>query len=339
MLENWLSKVNPEITSQISELSAESIGQAIKIHKSLFPDIDDCQIVLMSDNREHMDQIRLQFYEMYHHLDNLYLADLGDVRNNDTNFLISLFTEMLESKLIPIILTSDPIIIHTFHFALNAFQNPFESLYCGKRTAFYSKGDHALCKKVSSVGAQGHLNPLSDLNQGDVVRLAQIKDQIEEAEPYTRIADTICFDMNVMQHSEIPGHRDASPSGLNAQEFTQMFRFFGFNDRLKCLFVYNYDSAYDFNLMTAQLIAQGLWYFTEARNQCLLDNLDHSEDFQEFLVEIEGLSDPISFMKAKKSGRWWIKDAVASTMIPCTHRDYLIACQNEIPEKLANLSF
>lgn len=339
MLENWLSKVNPEVTSQISDLSSESIGQAIKIHESVFPDIDDCQIVLLSDNRLHMDRIRLQFYEMYHHLDNLYLADLGDLRNNDTNFMISLFTELLESKLVPILITSDPMIIRTFHFALNAFEESFESLYCGKRTAFYSRNDHALCKKVTSIGAQGHLNPLDKLKKGNIIRLAEISGQIEEAEPYTRIVDTACFDLNIMRHAEIPGHKDASPSGLNAQEFTQLFRFFGFNERLKCLFIYNYNSEHDFNLQTAQLIAQGLWYFTEARNQCLIDNLDHSEEFHEFLVDIDGLSDPLTFLKAKKSGRWWIKESGATNMIPCTHKDYLMACRNEIPEKLVKLSF
>lgn len=339
MLENWLSKVNPEITSRIPNLSPDSIGQVIKVHKSIFPDIEDCQIVLCSDNHEHMDQIRLQFYEMYHHLDNLYLADLGDLRNNDVNFIISLFTELLESKLLPVLITSDPKIINTFHFALNAFEKSFESLYCGKRTSFYSQNDFGLCKRVTSLGAQGHLNPLSKLNQSDIVRLAQVTSQIEEAEPYTRITDTICFDLNIMQHSDIPGHKDASPNGLNAQEFTQLFRFFGFNERLKCLFIYNYNSEYDFNRQTAQLIAQGLWYFTEARNQCILDNLDHSEEFNEFLVDIDGLTEPLVFLKAKKSGRWWIKEAGAAEMIPCTHKDYLVACQNEIPEKLARLSF
>ena len=337
MLENWLSKVNPEITSAISSLSPETIGQGIKIHKVLFPDLDDCQIILFSDNAVHMDQIRMQFYEMYNHLDNLYLADLGQLRNTDTNFLISLFTELLESKLFPIIQTNDKELLHTFHFALHSAQIAFERLHCGKNLTFFHADDYALCKQVVSMGVQGHLNPKDALRAPNIVRLADIKDAIEEAEPYTRRVDTVVLDLNIIRHSEIPGHQNASPSGLNSEELTQLFRFFGYNDNLKALFIYNYDSKYDFNFQTAQLIAQGLWYLTEARNHCITENIDSNEDFNEFLVDIDGLSEPLSFIKAKKSGRWWIKSKKDNELIPCSYKDYLTACQNEIPERLVTL--
>lgn len=337
MLENWLSKVCPEITSAISDLSPESIGQGIKIYKSLFPDLNDCQIVILSDNSEDMDKIRLQFYEMYHHLDNLYLADIGNLRNTDTNFLISLFTELLESKLLPIVITTNEEIIHTFHFALNSFHNKFESLYCGKRISKMSKLDYANCQKITSLGIQGHLNALDDLSEDDIVRLAAIKGNIEESEPFTRNVDTIIFNLNCIKHSEIIGYQDASPSGLDADEVTQLFRYFGFNDNLKGLFIYGYNGKYDFNHQTSQLISQVLWYFTEAKNHCITENITSTEDFHEFVVDLEGLDDPITFIKAKKSGRWWLKSVDNEKLIPCSYKDYLMACQNEIPDRIIKL--
>ncbi|MDA9773869.1 arginase family protein [Saprospiraceae bacterium] len=334
MLENWLKKVNPEITSQISQLNTKTVAYAIKIHKQLFPDLDDCQIVLLSDNASQMDEIRKQFYEMYNHFENIGIADIGDLRNSDSNFLISLFTELLESKVLPIIITSDPNIIHTYHFALNAFHAGFTSLHCGKRIAAYHANDHANCNEVISMGTQGHFNSATELDNNQVVRMAEIKGSIEEAEPYTRTVDTITFDLNIIRHSEIPGFQDASPSGLDSDETTQLFRYFGFNDQLKGLFICNYDHQYDFNNMTSQMIAQLIWYFVEAKNECVKENIDSTEDFHEFLVDIEGLGDPIAFIKAKKSGRWWIKSNTHNDLIPCSYKDYLTACKNEIPDKL-----
>lgn len=334
MLENWLKKVNPEITSQISQLNTKTVAYAIKIHKQLFPDIDDCQVVLLSDDAEHMDEIRKQFYEMFNHFENIGIADIGDLRNSDSNFLISLFTELLESKVLPIIITSNPALIHAFHFALNAFHENFTSLHCGKRNAHYSENDHANCKEVISLGIQGHLNASDNLKSNNIIRLAEIKNSIEEAEPYSRTVDTINFNLNIIRHSEIMGFQDASPSGINADDATQLFRYFGFNDQLKALFISNYNKQYDFNNQTSQLIAQLIWYFIDAKNECIKENINSTEDFNEFLVDIEGLVDPIAFIKAKKSGRWWIKSNTNKELIPCSYKDYLTACKNEIPDKL-----
>ena len=334
MLENWLKKVNPEVVSQISQLNSETVAHAIKIHKHLFPEIDDCKVVLFSDDAANMDFVREQYYKMYNHCENIAIADLGDLRNNDGNFLINLFTELLESKVIPIIITQNADLIHAFHFALNAFHENFNVLHCSKRQATFSSDDYAKCKKVISLGVQGHLNKSKELESSSIIRLATIKNQIQEAEPYTRDMDTVCFDLNIVRHSEVPGLLDGSPSGIDADEMTQLFRYFGFDDQLKALFITGYESQYDFNCQTAQLIAQAIWYFVEAKDQCIVENINSTEDFHEFLVDIEGLEDPISFIKAKKSGRWWIKSNTHTELIPCSYKDYLTACKNEIPEKL-----
>ena len=339
MLENWLKKVNPELTSAISDLSIESIGRSIHIHKTIFPSIEDCKIVLLSDQASHMDAIRVQFYEMYHHFDNLMIADLGDIRNNDSNFLISLFTELISSGHIPVILSENKELIHAFHYALNAFHEPFTSSHCGKRLAFYSSDDYANCKHVLSIGTQSHLNAPSDLSTREFIRVGEIKSKIIEAEPFLRNSDTICLDLNIIRQADIPGCPDGSPSGINSEEATQLFRYFGFNDKLKALFIHNYHSDYDFNMQSAQLIAQGIWYFCEAINHCQMENINSNEDFHEFLVDIDGLDEPLTFIKAKKTGRWWMKDHAEEKLIPCSYSDYQTACKNEIPDKLINTEF
>ncbi len=335
MLENWLKKVSSSLTDDLQTLSPESIGRSIKIHKNLFPQLDDCQVVIFSDDSTNMNFIRTQFYNMYHHFDNLFFADLGEIRNSDTNSLITLFNELIESKLIPIIMTNNKELIHTFHYTLNSFNSEFKSLHFGKQNAPYSENEYANCKSVYSVGVQGHLVPPSLLNNKHVVRLGDIKDCIEEVEPLTRNADTIHFNLNSIKHSEIPGNTEASPSGLDAGEFTQLFRYFGYNDILKGIFITGYDSQYDFNCITAQLIAQGLWYFIDAKDNCFKENIDSNESYNEFVVDIDGLETPLSFIKAKKSGRWWLKSHHdKNILIPCSFKDYEMACNNEIPNRI-----
>ncbi len=335
MLENWLKKVSPSLTEELAVLSSESIGRSIKINKNLFPQLDDCQVVIFSDNSTNMDFIRTQFYEMYHHFDNLFFADLGEVRNIDTNFLINLFNELLESKLIPIIISNNNELIHTFHYALNSFNNAFSVLHCGKLNAPYSDNDYANCKSVHSMGVQGHLVSPGLLNNKYIIRLGEIKNSIIEAEPMTRNVDTIHFNIDALKHSEVTGQLNTSPCGLDAEEFTQLFRYFGYNDILKAIFITGYESEYDFNRITAQLIAQGLWYFIDAKDNCFKENIDSNEDYNEFVVDIEGLDSPLAFIKAKKSGRWWIKSHHDhNILIPCSYKDYEMACNNEIPNRL-----
>ena len=84
-----------------------------------------------------------------------------------------------------------------------------------------------------------------------------------------------------------------------------------------------------------------IWYFTEGVN-CRVkdDDFSNESNFQKFntLTETQNLI----FYKSLKTSRWWLEIPFLSnvnnklkkhTLLPCTHNDYIDACNNKIPER------
>ena len=109
---------------------------------------------------------------------------------------------------------------------------------------------------------------------------------------------------------------------------------------MSSLGIYNYNPEFDIRRTTATGIAQMIWYFIEGIEIRKSDYpVVSMQQFQKFLVEIEGHEEEIIFLKSMKSDRWWLHVPVGSSkkryykMIPCSYKDYLTALENEIPEK------
>jgi hypothetical protein len=95
--------------------------------------------------------------------------------------------------------------------------------------------------------------------------------------------------------------------------------------------IYGYDASKDSQGLTALQIAQMLWYFIDGRNRCSKESsLNEKQNFNEFhtvFAEIDTV-----FVQSKKTGRWWMQ-LPDKKLIACSYKDYLIACNNEIPER------
>jgi hypothetical protein len=58
-------------------------------------------------------------------------------------------------------------------------------------------------------------------------------------------------------------------------------------------------------------------------------------------VAVSGVESEIQFLKSKMSDLWWMEVPVPQHksrflkqhLIPCSYRDYQIACNNEMPER------
>ena len=71
--------------------------------------------------------------------------------------------------------------------------------------------------------------------------------------------------------------------------------------------IYEYNSEFDNNNITAHLIAQIIWCFIEGFNSRVKDYpFATKEDYQKFTVMLEN-DDPINFYKSNKTGRWWME--------------------------------
>lgn len=164
----------------------------------------------------------------------------------------------------------------------------------------------------------------------DCYRLGKVRENMEEMEPVLRNTDMLSLDINIIRNSDAPANT-LSPNGLAGDEVCVLSRYAGMSARLSTFGIYGYLPERDRNQLTAKQISQMMWYFMDGvaiRNKEAL--LQDREAFWEFNIvcgDIETV-----FLKSKKTGRWWMQ-MPGKEFLPCAYNDYLMASNNEIPER------
>ena len=165
----------------------------------------------------------------------------------------------------------------------------------------------------------------------DCIRVGKVKEDIEQVEPMLRNTHFLSIDINAARHSDAPCNKTASPNGFYGDEMCKLTRFAGMGNRMHSLGIYGYLPENDVESLSAKLIAQMLWYYVDglqfARTEASLDDKD-----QFFEYHITFTDNNTSFLKSRKTNRWWMK-LPNNDCIPCSHKDYISACNNEIPER------
>ena len=200
----------------------------------------------------------------------------------------------------------------------------------------------------SNIGYQTYLVGQSSLNMMtklyfDSYRLGQIRDNIQESEPVIRHADMLSFDFSAIKHSDAPAQEHPQPNGFYAEEACQMLRYAGMNDKLTSVGLYEINSSYDERGKTAHLAAQMIWCFMDGFYNRKKDYPTRtSTDYTRFHVFLQDNKYEINFYKSNKSDRWWMEVPYPSheklrferhALIPCSYKDYEIACKDEIPDR------
>ena len=74
-----------------------------------------------------------------------------------------------------------------------------------------------------------------------------------------------------------------------------------------------------------------LWYLMDGRSRAKREaDIAERSSFNEFhtvFAEVE-----TTFLQSKKTGRWWMQ-LPDQKFIACSYKDYLLASQNDIPER------
>jgi len=177
----------------------------------------------------------------------------------------------------------------------------------------------------------------------DIYRLGEVRADLKEVEPLIRNADMLNFDISAIRASDAPGNNNATPNGFYGEEACQIMRYAGLSDKITSLGIYEYNPKLDRGGQTAFLIAQMIWYFIEGfykRNR-EYPNKDLA-NYMKYHVRVEGQKDEILFYKSRKSERWWMEVNCTKDkrmkyerhyLVPCSYRDYQIACENDIPDR------
>src|SRR5699024_1341989 len=136
--------------------------------------------------------------------------------------------------------------------------------------------------------------------------------------------------------SEISGGVKNQPNGFNGREICALARYAGISDKVSSFGLYNLQNL-DLSQKNPLLPVEILWYFIEGVNYRKNEQfLTMPDKFLTYKVPLE--DETLTFYKSKRSERWWIEIPTyvnnklkKHTFLPCSHQDYLDACNQEIP--------
>ncbi len=356
MLENWLSPISLEKIA-FDRTGDVVLGHHITVYSPQNDSLSNCRIALLGVNGDCANQIRKHLYSLFHHFGNLKIVDLGNARNNSVPFITAILKELLDGNIIPILLGANTDLIKAQYQAHYAKKQLTNLVVVDDRIAFdlnFENEQNYLneiiqSRKLFHLGAIAYQSLFNSPavykyfknRHYDLVRLGQVRANMEEVEPIIRDADLLAFNLSAIRFAEAMAQSRPNPNGLLAEEACQISWYAGMSDKLGSIGFYGYDLKNDLQQQTAQLIAQLVWYFIEGVYHRKNDFPVSTEDMVEYIINIKKYEHQLTFWKSQKSGRWWMQIPVKTKkkherhrLLPCSYQDYLAACKDELPERL-----
>ncbi len=310
-------------------------------------------------------EIRKALYGLYPGNWSHQIVDLGNLQKgatvDDTYAALKTIMEpLLKKNIIPIILGGSQDLMYAMYRAYDNLEQTVNIVNVDSKFDFgaitQSVSNHSYMGKIiteaphnlfnySNIGYQTYFNAQEeiDLMQKlffDAYRLGQVSNDISIVEPITRDADIVGIDLSAVKASEMSGNQSTSPNGLDGKEICAISRYAGISDKVSSFGIFEYKNSKDEEI-TAMLAAQMIWYFIEGVNYRVKDYPFASKDeYLKYIVPND--VEEMIFYKSNKTERWWIEIPFISslnnklkrhTLLPCTHQDYLNACNQIIPER------
>lgn len=177
----------------------------------------------------------------------------------------------------------------------------------------------------------------------DSYRLGVLKEDLKFAEPIIRNADFINFNISAIAQAFAPANKNASANGFTGEQACQLARYAGMNDKLTSFGIFEYNPEVPDQGMTAQLIAQMIWYFIDGFYQRKGDfPIANKNQYTKYNVSNKNHKEELVFYKSSKTDRWWMEVPYHTSsfnkytrhlMLPCNYEEYLVASNDEIPER------
>ncbi|MCV6629924.1 MAG: formimidoylglutamase [Flavobacteriaceae bacterium] len=310
-----------------------------------------------------IDEIRKQFYKLMFGNWNATIVDLGDIiagaQVSDTYFVTTeIITSLRKKKITPIILGASQDITYPIY---RAFDNSGRMVNITSIDSHFDFGSeeelissHSYMSKIISdtptnlfnfanIGYQSYFNAPDEIDLMeklffDAYRLGEITSDMSLAEPVLRDSDIVSLDFKSVKASEIGYSSHFSPNGFDGREVCALARYAGISDRVTVFGMFEMEN----NPQAAQLAAQVMWYFVEGYSFRANEFpfLDRSK-LLKYIVPIDQHED-LCFFKSSTTKRWWIEvptildlynKSKLPALLPCSHGDYLDACNQEIPER------
>lgn len=309
--------------------------------------------------------VRDALYDLFPGNWQLSIADLGNIHAGatieDTHFAVkSLVEQLLEENIIPVILGGSQDITYAQYRAYDQIGRMVNLVNIDGR---FDLGDAEqeisnvsyVSKMIvnqpynlfnySNIGYQTYYNSQDEIELMerlffDAYRLGEASSDFSAVEPVMRDADLVSMDITALNAAAMMGSGHTSPNGFDSKEVCGLARYAGISDKVSSFGIYELQKMND-TVATHTLVAQSIWYFLEGVNYRKDENTISSiNDFLRYQVPVD--DEVLIFFQSPNSGRWWIEipfypnlnnKLKKQTLLPCTHQDYLSACNQEIPER------
>ncbi len=370
---DFLTPINAEILDFVNNLSSQHLGSKVAFHtKDDFPNIKKIKIAIIGvlENRGdsntiedvNLDYIRTELYSLYPGNWNASIADLGDLlqgdKIEDTYFALHKVTSfLLKNNVIPIIIGGSQDLTYPIYRSYDELEQmvnlvSIDSKFdLGKEEQSLSKNSY-LTKIIvdepnnlfnfSNIGYQSYYNSQEEIDlieklYFEAYRLGEISNNISLAEPILRDADFVSIDLKSVKSSDSGNFDDFMPNGFNGKEICALSRYSGISDKVSTLGIFNHNNSKQESVLIAQII----WYFIEGYHYRSNEYpFSSKENYLKYIVPVD--DDEIIFYKSDKTDRWWIEIPFVlnsnnklkkQTLLPCSHNEYLMTCNQEIPER------
>jgi arginase family enzyme len=362
---DFLEPVNLAFLSDDEGYKDTQLGKHIAVYEDEFPDIEKADIVLVGcgemrgqgqpyDNASAPDAIRKEFYKLFHWHNNVKVADVGNVKRGanlqDTYAALqAVVSELLEQNKKVVILGGSHDITLAQYNAYASLEKIIEVacvdaavdlnmdsvLIADNFLMDLLTGEPNYVKHYTHIGFQSYLvHPQMletiDKLRFDCFRVGKVRENIEEMEPAIRNANLFSFDISAIQFANAPANR-LTPNGFNGEEACKLIQYAGMSDTISSVGIYGYYPEHDVHNLTAKQISQMIWYYMDGIYKSKFESdLNDRNNFNEFTLVLAEFD--TVFLQSKKTGRWWMK-AHDGKFIPCSKMDYVIAGNNDIPER------
>ncbi|MFN7045716.1 MAG: formimidoylglutamase [Flavobacterium sp.] len=372
MVFDFLQPISESFENYLQTLSNQSLGKKVVFHTQTdFPILEGVSIAIFTvnehrgnnkDNEEFsFEAFRKKFYGMFPGNWNTSIVDLGTIEAGasieDTYFVVkSLVSELIKKRIIPVAIGGTQDLTYPMYRAYDNLDQMVNLVSVDNQFDFSKENkldqDAYLSKIIveepnnlfnfSNLGFQTYFNSQEEIDlieklYFEAYRLGEVSNNIVVAEPVFRDADLVSVDMNSVQSSYSGNFETFNPNGFNGKEICALTRYAGISDKVSSFGIFNFNPLSN----EVVLVSQMLWYFIEG--YCFRSNeypFGTKENYIKYIVPID--DEELIFYKSNKTERWWIEipfltnvnnKLKRNTLLPCTHEDYLAACEQEIPER------
>jgi arginase family enzyme len=370
---DFLSPLNNEIVAFRDELSSQQLGSKIVLHTSLdFPEVTKVSIGIIGvlENRGNsrgnqeikLKTVRHELYQLYPGNWDVSIADFGNILAGnsveDTYFALKkVVAQLIKNKVIPIVIGGSQDLTYALYRAYDDLEQMVNIVAVDSQFDFGKESDAItassyLTKIVieepnnlfnyCNIGYQTYYNSQEEIDLVeklffDGYRLGEIANNIALAEPVFRDGDLVSIDMNSVKSSDSGNFTQFIPNGFNGKEICALSRYAGISDKVSLFGIFNQNDTKQESVLIAQII----WYFIEGYHYRSNEYpFGSRENYLKYIVPIE--DEELVFYKSDKTDRWWIEIPFTvngnnklkrNTLLPCSHEEYLAACDQELPER------